>query len=98
MIRHILLIRFKAAANAKAVDDVKKAFLEIPSKIKGVESVEWGQNDSPENKNKGFTHCVLMTFADDEARSRYLPHPEHEALVRIFSPTLEEIIVFDYSL
>ncbi len=98
MVRHILLIRFNAAASADAIDAVKQAFLTIPSKIKGVESVEWGENDSPENKNKGFTHCVLMTFADDASRRNYLPHPEHEALVSIFRPTLEDIIVFDYSL
>ena len=98
MVRHILLIRFNPQADAQAIGAVKEAFDAIPSKIEGVESVEWGENDSPENKNKGFTHCVLMTFTDDAARNRYLPHPEHEALVAIFRPTLEDIIVFDYSL
>lgn len=98
MVRHILLIRFNPQAGAQAIDAVKEAFDAIPSKIEGVESVEWGENDSPENKNKGFTHCVLMTFTDDAARNRYLPHPAHEALVAIFRPTLEDIIVFDYSL
>ena len=98
MIRHILLIRFKPEANAQAIKAVREAFLAIPSKIEGVESVEWGENDSPENKNKGFTHCVLMTFEDEATRNRYLPHPEHEALVAIFRPTLDEIIVFDYSI
>ncbi len=98
MIRHILLIRFNLDASAQAIDAVKEAFQAIPSKIEGVVSVEWGENDSPENKNKGFTHCVFMTFADEESRSLYLPHPEHRALVEIFRPTLAEIIVFDYSL
>ena len=97
MIRHILLIRFKSDANQEAIDAVQAAFLAIPSKIDGVVSVEWGENDSPENKNQGFTHCVLMTFADEDGRSRYLPHPEHEALKSIFQPTLDDIIVFDYS-
>jgi len=97
MVRHILLIRFKPEATAEAIDAVEAAFLAIPSKIEGVDSVEWGENDSPENKNEGFTHCVLMTFTDDAARSHYLPHPEHKALVSIFRPTLDEIIVFDYT-
>ena len=98
MIRHVLLIRFKAEASAQAIAAVKDAFLAIPAKIEGVESVEWGENDSSENKNQGFTHCVFMTFADEAGRNRYLPHPEHEALKAIFSPTLDDIIVFDYSL
>ncbi|WP_139697534.1 Dabb family protein, partial [Aeromonas salmonicida] len=44
------------------------------------------------------THCVLMTFADERARQRYLPHPDHEALKQRFRPVLERIIVFDYTL
>jgi len=98
MVRHILLIRFNPDASAQAINEVKEAFEAIPAKIEGIESVEWGENNSPENKNKGFTHCILMSFANDAARNHYLPHPEHQALIEIFRPTLDEIIVFDYSL
>jgi len=68
----------------------------MPNKVEGVISVEWGINDSPENKNKGYTHTVLMTFLDEKGRQNYLPHPEHEALKDIFIPLLEDIVVFDY--
>ncbi|MGL4507727.1 MAG: Dabb family protein, partial [Aeromonas sobria] len=47
---------------------------------------------------EGFTHSVLMTFADEAARQRYLPHPDHDALKAIFRPVLERIIVLDYTL
>lgn len=98
MIRHILFIRFHSSAARPQIDAVRQAFLNIPQQIEGVLSVEWGKNDSPEGKNAGFTHCVLMTFADDAARSRYLPHPAHEALKAIFKPVLRDIIVLDYTL
>jgi uncharacterized protein (DUF1330 family) len=98
VIRHILLIQFKPIADPQKIKAVQTAFLAIPAKIEGVEAVEWGENDSPEGKNRGFTHCVLMTFADEAARKRYLPHPEHQALIAIFRPLLDEIIVLDYSL
>ena len=98
MIRHILLIKLKPTADAESIEAVKSAFLTIPSKIEGIEAVEWGENDSPEGLNQGFTHCVLMTFTDEAARTRYLPHPEHKALIAIFQPVLEDIIVLDYSL
>ena len=96
MIRHILLITFTANASAEAIDQVREAFLLIPEYIEGVQSVEWGVNNSPEGKNAGYTHCVLMTFQDEQARQRYLPHPRHEALKVIFRPVLSDIIVFDY--
>lgn len=96
MIRHILLITFIAEASPEAIDQVRSAFLHIPEHVEGVQAVEWGINDSPEGKNAGFTHCVLMTFRDEQARQHYLPHSGHEALKAIFGPVLSDIIVFDY--
>lgn len=96
MIRHVLLIKFKPATTTANIDQIRELFHAIPAKVDGVEAVEWGLNDSPENLNRGFTHTVLMTFADDQARRHYLPHPEHEALKDVFIPLLEDIIVFDY--
>jgi|TARA_B100001057_G_scaffold487674_1_gene570761 hypothetical protein len=96
MIRHILLIKFKPTADIAQIDLLRELFLSMPSKIEGVVSVEWGINDSPENKNQGFSHSVLMTFSDDAGRQEYLPHPEHQALKEVFRPILDDIIVFDY--
>ncbi len=96
MIRHILLVQFTSAATDSDIAAVRSAFIGIPDRIEGVESVEWGTNNSPENMNKHYTHCVLMTFKDEAARSRYLPHPAHEELKAVFVPTIEDILVFDY--
>ena len=98
MIRHVLLIRFKPDTPPQSIERIRTVFKSMPSRVDGVVDVEWGENDSPENKNKGFTHCVLMTFADENARNNYLPHPQHSALKEIFDPVLEDIIVLDYSL
>lgn len=96
MIRHILLIKFKASVQSPQITAVKTLFETMPDKIEGVVDVEWGLNDSPEGMNKNFTHAVLMTFADEAARAHYLPHPQHEALKEEFVPLLDDIIVFDY--
>lgn len=98
MIRHILLIKFIDAAEPYEIDKLRLLFESIPKKISGVMSVEWGLNDSPEQLNKGYTHAVTMTFVNDAARQNYLPHPEHEALKKVFGPLLEDIVVFDYQL
>lgn len=96
MIRHILLIKFKGSAELSELDRLWALFTAMPEKVAGVVSVEWGLNDSPENLNQGFTHSVLMTFANEQGRQSYLYHPEHEALKTVFRPLLEDIIVFDY--
>ena len=96
MIRHILLIKFKDSADLFEVAKLRTLFELMPTKVEGVVSVEWGLNDSPENMNKGYTHSVLMTFANEAGRQHYLSHPEHEVLKSIFAPLLQDIIVFDY--
>lgn len=98
MIRHILFFTFTDSASSEQILAVRQAFLEIPDRIEGITGVEWGVNDSPEKKNAGFTHCVLMTFADEAARQRYLSHPAHDALKSIFLPVLQDIVVLDFTL
>lgn len=98
MIRHILFIEFKPEVNLEEIATVKQSFLSMPKKIRGVSSVEWGENDSPEGKNKNFTHCVMMSFENEAARQLYLPHPKHQDLKDIFGPVLKDIVVLDYTL
>ncbi|WP_447076960.1 Dabb family protein [Vibrio alginolyticus] len=97
MIRHILLVRFNQSVELSEINRLKDIFASLPSKIEGVLSVEWGENDSPEGKNQGYTHSVLMTFVDDKGRQNYLYHPEHDALKKVFRPLLDEIVVFDFT-
>ena len=98
MIRHILLIEFKAETSDHQLAFMRQAFLNIPAQVEGVEALEWGANNSPEGLNKTYSHCVQMTFTDESARESYLPHPAHKALLDIFLPLLEDIVVFDYEI
>ena len=98
MIRHVLFIQYKNQATEADIAISLRNFEQIKSKIKGIEAVEWGLNNSPEGRNKDYTHCVLMTFTDETARDHYLPHPEHDVLKAQLGPILEDIIVFDYVL
>lgn len=98
MIRHVLFIQYKNQATEADIAISLRNFEQIKNKIKGIEAVEWGLNNSPEGHNKNYTHCVLMTFTDETARDHYLPHPEHDVLKAQLGPILEDIIVFDYAL
>ncbi len=97
MIRHILLIKFTTTANIDEINELKAGFESMPLKVEGVSSVEWGLNDSPEGKNKNYTHAVLMSFVDDDGRNSYLRHPEHDELKKLFRPILDDLVVFDYT-
>jgi len=96
MIRHVLFIQYKDQATEDDIAMSLHNFEQIKNKIEGIDSVEWGLNNSPEGRNKEYTHCVFMTFVDEAARDDYIPHSEHEVLKAQLGPILEDIIVFDY--
>jgi len=90
------MFKFKDDADLGEVKKVEDAFAALPNQIPEISFFEWGINNSPEGLNKGFTHCFFMSFDSDEARQKYLPHPDHQAFVGMLDPVLEDVIVMDY--
>ncbi|MEO6721693.1 MAG: Dabb family protein [Ferruginibacter sp.] len=96
LLRHVVLFKFKDGVKAEDIKKVEDAFRALPSKIKQIKTLEWGLNNSPESLNQGFTHCVFLTFASEEDRAAYLPHPDHKAFGSILGPYLDKVLVIDY--
>ncbi len=96
--RHIVIFKYKPAATAEQIEQVTQAFSDLKDKIPGIVAFEHGVNDSPENKNIGFTHVYQMTFEDAAARDTYLPHPEHKKFGELLGQLgiLEDAFVVDY--
>lgn len=66
-VRHIVLITFRPDTPQACVEAVMHLFCRLPEYFGGGIQVECDINNSPEGKNSGFTHCVLMTFTDEAA-------------------------------
>lgn len=96
VLRHVVCFKFKEEAKPEQIEGIVKAFADLPSKIDGITAYEAGTNNSPENLNKGFTHCFVVTFKDEKAREAYLPHAAHQAFVSQLKPILEDVFVIDY--
>tara|TARA_B100000035_G_scaffold312503_1_gene324095 strand:- start:3010 stop:3405 length:396 start_codon:yes stop_codon:yes gene_type:complete len=97
IIRHVVCFKFNESAKKSEIERVEKEFAALKDKIPGILSLEWGKNNSPENLNKDFTHCFIVSFKNEEARKVYLPHPEHLAFVSILKPILEDVFVIDFN-
>jgi hypothetical protein len=98
-VRHIVVFKYKAGASDAQIAEVTKAFGEMKKTIPGIVSFEHGVNDSPENKNQGFTHIYQVTFENAQARDTYLPHPEHKKFGQLLKKLdiLEDLFVVDYA-
>jgi hypothetical protein len=95
-LKHVVCFKFKSTAKPEDIQKVEEAFQQLKGKIPQVASLEWGTNVSPEQRNKGFTHCFLLSFNSDKDRDTYLEHPEHKAFGKIVGPVLDDVFVIDF--
>ena len=96
-LKHAVFFKFKDDASPEAVKEVEAGFAALPSKIDTIKAFEWGKNNSPERHSHGFTHCFMVTFADDPGRAVYLPHADHKAFVDVLKPSLDKVRVLDFT-
>ncbi len=96
VLRHVVLFAFKPETTAEEIAAVEQAFAALPAQIPAIVGFEWGRDVSVEAKAQGFSHCLLVTFANEAGRDAYLPHPAHQAFVELVSRHREKGLVFDY--
>lgn len=96
LLRHVVLFKFMDDADPADVKKIEDAFSALPDQIEAIHDYEWGVNNSPEGLNKGLTHCFFVTFASEEDRQAYLPHPDHQAFVKLLDGVLDDVTVVDY--
>ncbi|PYJ03436.1 MAG: stress responsive protein, partial [Verrucomicrobia bacterium] len=65
-LQHVVSLKFKAAASPEDIKKVETAFAALKQKIPEIVSLEWGTNVSKEKKDKGFTHCFILSFKSEQ--------------------------------
>ena len=95
MIEHLVILKFREDATLDQVNAFLTAAKALKGKVEGVVDLTVGQNFT--DRSKGYTHGVCVRFEDKAALERYLPHPEHVAVVEsCMKPILDDVIVLDY--
>src|SRR5258708_34110872 len=95
-IHHVVCFKFKTTTTPQDIKQVEQAFAALQEKIPGIESLKWGTNASKEQRNKGFTHCFILTFKTEKERDGYLNHPEHKAFGSLVGPLVDDVFVIDF--
>ena len=95
-LQHIVLIKYNDSVSANTHEEIKAGALSL-KEIEGVHNLNYSTNVSPEGFSKGYTHSLTLYFEKETDRDEiYLPHPIHQAIVKLFVPFTEDILVFDY--
>lgn len=96
VLRHVVLFKFKDTSTEEDIKKIEEAFRALPTKIKSIQSLEWGTNNSPEKLNQGLTHCFFLTFKSEKDRDEYLVHPDHKVFGALVGSQLDKVTVVDY--
>jgi hypothetical protein len=96
VLRHAVFFKFKDDTSADDASKIVAAFDALPKKIDSIKDYQAGKNFSPAGFDDGFTHCFLVTFADEAGRAKYLPHPDHKAFGDVLRPHLDKVFVVDF--
>lgn len=96
MLRHIVLFGFVESATKADIAEVVRRFAALRDLVDGIETFEWGTNNSPEHLDHGLTHCFTLTFGSTEARDAYLRAPDHVAFADWVGTLVEHVTVVDY--
>ncbi|HSF25452.1 MAG TPA: Dabb family protein [Blastocatellia bacterium] len=95
MVEHILLMRWTDEASQEAIDNALTELRGLKDKIAGIVDMSCGANFS--ERAKGYTHGMVMRFADRLALEAYFPHPEHQRVVQNFiNPIRADTLILDY--
>jgi hypothetical protein len=96
MLKHVLLFKFKEGTTPEKIKEVETSFAALPAKIDAIKCYEWGTNVSVENRSEGFTHCFVVTFADEVGLDEYMNNPDLKAFRKSLGGPLEKYIAIDY--
>ncbi len=95
-LQHVVCFKFKTTATPQDIKQVEQAFQALKQKIPQIVTLEWGTNVSKEQRDKGFTHCFIVSFKSEKDRDTYIEHPEHKAFVQLVGPVLDDVFVIDF--
>jgi len=99
MIRHCVLVRFRADVTDQARAAIYAELESLREVVPGFLAMSFGPNSSPEGLDQGFADGFTMDFVDEAARDAYLVHPDHKAaggkLVAALEGGRDGLIVFD---
>jgi hypothetical protein len=97
MIEHIVLFKVRADALPAAVTAMVEGLAGLKTRVPGIVDLSVGTNIS--DRNKGFTHALVVRFTDKAALDAYLPHPAHQEVVQSrVRPIMEDALVVDYEI
>lgn len=97
MIEHIVLFKWQPTAVPESVTAAMSALAAMPGQIPVIMALSYGENFC--DRAQGFTHGLVVRFADRAALDQYQNHPVHQAIVQSqIKPIVSDVLAMDYEI
>ncbi|MCW5824377.1 MAG: Dabb family protein [Cyanobacteria bacterium TGS_CYA1] len=93
---HFVALKYKSSTSDAEKIALRSNFRALKKKIPGIISIESGENNSVEKRNKDFTDAFVIKFKNEKDRDFYLTHPEHVAFKNKNLPLVDDVFVMDF--
>ncbi|NQU31935.1 MAG: Dabb family protein [Bacteroidetes bacterium] len=95
MLRHIVMIKFKAKTDSDlASNKLKVMLIELKNTIDSLLDMEVGINIS--SKPSAYDIVLTADFNDDQGLNSYRVHPDHMSVLEYLKVVMEKATVVDY--
>lgn len=93
---HFVALKYKSTTSDAEKVALRANFKALKKKIPAIVSIESGENNSVEKRNKDFTDAFVIKFKNEKDRDNYLTHPEHVAFKNKNLPLVDDVFVMDF--
>jgi hypothetical protein len=94
MLKHVVLMKFKADVVEKDISDLERGLGTLPEKIPEILGYEFGRDVVGSERSYDF--ALLSSFADLEALKRYQVQPDHQIVLKQVLRMCDSILAVDF--
>ena len=94
MLKHVVLMKFKADVVEKDISDLERGLGALPEQIPEILGYEFGRDVVRSERSYDF--ALLSSFADLEALKRYQVHPGHQIVLKQVLRMCDSILAVDF--
>ena len=95
VLHRLFLIKYKPEITQAQIDEGVQTFYGLKEKVPGMLDVMFAK-DIKFNRERQFTHVMILSFNSEEAMKAYEEHPDHKAIAKTGPAMIENFFSMDY--
>lgn len=95
MVEHIVLFKWNEDASPQAIEAAIEGLRGLKALLPEILDLSAGENYT--NRSQGFTHGLVVRFADKAGLDSYGPSEAHQSVVKnLINPIRSDVLAVDY--